>query len=211
MGPSQTLAADLPGYLNPIPPQIAPVAIPIGWTGIIAGAQVGISNLNVNFQDSFSVDFPGSQATSGRQIGGFLGYNLECDGLVYGIEGAYNKFSSLGTTQSTTIGLTTYSGTVSLNDYATARLRAGYPVGQFLPYAYVGPTVGRFSYTLVRGASADSRGEAFGYGLTTGLGADVLILPNVFLRGEWEYNVFAKIGGIRTSTNTGRVGVGLKF
>ncbi len=48
MGPSQTLAADLPGYLNPIPPQIAPVAIPIGWTGIIAGSQVGISNLNVS-------------------------------------------------------------------------------------------------------------------------------------------------------------------
>ena len=40
---------------------------------------------------------------------------------------------------------------------------------------------------------------------------DVAILPNVFLRGEWEYVGFAQVGGIRTNINTGRVGIGVKF
>ena len=31
-------------------------------------------------------------------------------------------------------------------DYATLRARAGYALGQFLPYAVVGIAVGRFNY-----------------------------------------------------------------
>jgi len=40
---------------------------------------------------------------------------------------------------------------------------------------------------------------------------DVAVLPNVFVRGEWEYIAFALLGGIRPNINTGRVGVGMKF
>ena len=36
-------------------------------------------------------------------------------------------------------------------------------------------------------------------GFTVGLGMDVAILPNVFLRGEWEFVGFAQVNGIRTS------------
>ena len=40
---------------------------------------------------------------------------------------------------------------------------------------------------------------------------DVALLPNVFLRGEWEYVGFAQVNGIRSSINTGRVGIGMRF
>ena len=46
---------------------------------------------------------------------------------------------------------------------------------------------------------------------SAGLGMDVALLPNMFLRGEWEFVAFAAVGGIRSNINTGRVGVGVKF
>ena len=57
----------------------------------------------------------------------------------------------------------------------------------------------------------DSRLQAFALGFTGGLDADVLILPNLFLREEWEYNVFTAVGGMRTNTNTGSVAIGANF
>jgi len=39
----------------------------------------------------------------------------------------------------------------------------------------------------------------------------VKLLPNVFLRGEWEYIAFSPVSGNRSSINTARVGVGVLF
>jgi hypothetical protein len=36
-------------------------------------------------------------------------------------------------------------------------------------------------------------------------------MPNVFLRGEFEYVRFAPLSGIVASITTGRVGAGVKF
>jgi outer membrane immunogenic protein len=122
---------------------------------------------------------------------------------------------------------------LKLIDYATMRARAGYAFGQFLPYAMVGGAVGRFNYsttatTTVSGNSptipppnnvygpttdtqSNSKNNAITGGFLFGLGMDVAITPNVFLRGEWEYIGFAQLGGIRASLNTGRVGIGVRF
>jgi opacity protein-like surface antigen len=199
-------AADMPDFNSRF---VGAPALP-GWEGLILGGQVGITNFNVNFEDSTPFAAPpltGQQSTTGRQFGAFLGYNSQWDGVVLGIEGAYNKTSGLSTSQ--TVGIA--SGAITLDDYATARVRAGYPIGQFLPYGFLGAAVGRFNYIVANGAWSDSRSQAFAIGLTAGLGADVLILPNVFLRGEWEYNVFTKVGGMRTNTNTARAAIGVKF
>jgi hypothetical protein len=126
------------------------------------------------------------------------------------------------------------SGDASLKliDYATLRARAGYAFGQFLPYAFVGGAAGRFNYSRsvtvtlsgldVSGAGgtpydfgtqsrSDSKDNAVVGGVAAGLGIDVALLPNVFLRGEWEVVAFAPVGGIRPVLNTGRVGLGVKF
>lgn len=123
------------------------------------------------------------------------------------------------------------ASSVKLIDYATFRGRAGYAFGQFLPYAVLGVAVGRFNYTKTARVIAsgtdvsggggspysldqtlsDNKDNAFVAGFVTGLGMDVALLPNVFLRGEWEFVAFAPVGGIRSQLNTGRVGLGVRF
>lgn len=121
------------------------------------------------------------------------------------------------------------SSSITLTDYATLRARLGYAVGQFLPYAVVGGAVGRFNYatsatvtdnwTPSGGATvnfgpitqSDAKNDAFAAGFVVGAGMDVALLPNVFVRGEWEFTGFAPVAGIRTSIHAARVGAGIRF
>jgi opacity protein-like surface antigen len=52
---------------------------------------------------------------------------------------------------------------------------------------------------------------AFAYGVTTGIGLDVALMSNLFVRGEIEYIYFAPLNGIQVSVASARVGVGVKF
>lgn len=211
LGLSAARSADMPDFNS----RFLGAPAPAGWEGLIFGGQVGITNFNVNFENtaipSATIPLSGQQYTTGRQFGGFIGYNSQWDGVVLGAEAGYNKASGLSTSQIVAQTTGVVSGSITLNDYATARVRAGYPIGQFLPYGFLGAAIGRYSYVVTNGAWSDSRSQAFALGFTAGLGADVLILPNVFLRGEWEYNVFTKVGGMRTNTNTARAAIGVKF
>lgn len=121
------------------------------------------------------------------------------------------------------------SASLKLVDYATVRAKAGYAFAQFLPYATLGVAIGRFNYTTSStvtdiwtpsgGTSTtfgpitqtDSKNNAITAGFLVGLGMDVALLPNVFLRGEWEFIAFAPVNGIRSQLNTGRVGLGVRF
>jgi outer membrane immunogenic protein len=128
-----------------------------------------------------------------------------------------------------TVTLTT-SGSFQLKDYGTFRGRAGYSFGQFLPYVGLGVSVARVNYfnqATVR-VTAPAQGgnpainfgpvtevnghpNAIGYGANLALGMDVTLLPNLFLRAEWEYIAFAPVDGIRANVNTLRAGLGAKF
>ena len=61
----------------------------------------------------------------------------------------------------------------------------------------------------------DSRGESrdgvIAYGYTAGLGIDIALMPNVFVRAEWEYIHFAPVMDVDIYVNTVRAGVGVKF
>jgi opacity protein-like surface antigen len=126
--------------------------------------------------------------------------------------------------------LITAQSSIKLVDYATLRARAGYTFGRFLPYAFVGAAAGRFNYTTSATVTdvwtpsagppsvqfgpitqSDGKDNAVVGGFTTGLGLDVALLANVYLRSEWEFVAFAPVNAIRTNINTGRVGVGVKF
>ncbi len=69
------------------------------------------------------------------------------------------------------------------------------------------------NYAICPGTSseADSRNGVFAYGGAAGLGVDIALLPNVFLRGEWEFVQFAPVQGDRIHINTVRTALGLKF
>ena len=61
----------------------------------------------------------------------------------------------------------------------------------------------------------DSRGESrdgvIAYGYTAGLGLDIALMPNVFVRAEWEFIHFAPVMDVDIYVNTVRAGVGVKF
>jgi outer membrane immunogenic protein len=183
-----------------------------------------------------------ANTSSGRSYGAFLGYNWQWGEMVVGLDGAYTRFSSLQTSASDSLTRvvtlsdnTTDSVTIDaqsslkLVDYATLRARAGYAIGQFLPYAVLGVAVGRFSYSrnstvtvdqtplggatqhIVLPTQTDSKDNAISAGPLIGLGVDVAVLPNVFLRAEWEYAAFGRVGDMRATNNTGRVGLGVRF
>jgi opacity protein-like surface antigen len=177
-------------------------------------------------------------SATGNVWGGFVGYNWQqLSGIVLGLEGGYHTMSGdfsafakdhirrVIDVNGTNDDVTERSGSrFTIKDYATFRGRVGYAMGQFLPYAGLGVSVARVSYhTHVSVGVSQNNGptipfnsvidkdNAVAYGANITLGTDVTLLPNLFLRGEWEYIAFAKVEGIRADMNTFRVGLGLKF
>ena len=182
---------------------------------------------------------------AGNAFGGgaFLGYNTQWQDLVLGVEGNYihTSVNTAATTPSTfqiarafnppagnvtSISLSKASGSLSLTDYGEARFRAGYVVGNFLPYAFVGMAVGMGSYNIkthvdlfcgvlectgfpLDPGSAQSNALLWGYAV--GAGLDWQLTPNFFLRGEFDFDQFAPISNISLALISGRVGAGLKF
>ena len=184
----------------------------------------------------------GSKDNTGRVYGGFIGYNWQLDSIVVGVDASYNYTAGITTRDGPTalrrivtlsdggVNDVAITGRASLtmHDYATLRARVGYPMGQFMPYAFVGAAVGRFDYSTwtrvrviqdpsgTRGVygpfiESESKTNAVTAGLTTGLGVDIAILPNMYLRAEYEFNAFAELAGILPMTHTGKVGLGFRF
>ena len=52
---------------------------------------------------------------------------------------------------------------------------------------------------------------AFAFGYTAGVGMDMLLTPNVFVRGEYEFIQFPSIKAVNVNINTLRLGAGVKF
>jgi outer membrane immunogenic protein len=181
-------------------------------------------------------------------FGGFIGYNTQWQDLILGIEGNYTYSPFTIVASSSPISLVVPAGgntdsvniaanaTLSITDYGSLRARAGWILGDFLPYGFVGFALGQGSYTvgtLVSGQQAtppvtlpclvgagcvdfsfpNSTGgsNVVLYGFSIGGGLDVALTSNIFLRGEFEYVQFAPISNITASIATVRGGAGFKF
>lgn len=182
-------------------------------------------------------------------FGGFVGYNTQWQDLIVGLEGNYTHTSFLATATNSPIsrivsaGGSNYSvnmtgtGMLNLTDYGTLRARAGYVLGNFLPYGFIGFAVGSANYAVTTEVfgqqnsaspftlpcvvsatcidydffNSAGRNGALLYGGTVGLGLDWAITPNLFLRGEVEYITFVPLANIDVSMINARVGAGVKF
>jgi opacity protein-like surface antigen len=199
----------------------------------------------------------GSRLPTSTGYGAFVGYNSEWECLVLGVEANYTHFSGLSASSADSIARSftdstnlpaghnyVYSANVSaqssmkITDIATFRGRAGWEVGNFLPYAFGGFAVGRanwatsatFAYTAFDSptpstppiaplppmsygpvGSANGANGTFLYGVAAGLGMDWALTTNLFVRGEFEYVYFAPTAHIQASVTTARVGAGFKF
>ena len=132
----------------------------------------------------------------------------------------------------------TSGASLAINDIMTARARAGWTYDRFMPYGFVGLAVGcadvsRFAtlagttkttttpgtppvsvtgpLNLPRDPQSQSQGGLIAYGFTAGLGVEVALMQNLFVRAEWEFIEFPNVADFRVSANSARVGVGLKF
>lgn len=173
--------------------------------------------------------------------GAFAGYNSQWEDVVLGVEGSYMHGKFGGSASATPRALhqvlsdgldnavsVTSTSQISITDMATIRGRAGYAMGVFLPYAFVGLALGNANisqsvqvndYVSVPGTgvggyiptlSVDStQHNHLIYGYSAGLGVDVNLIGGLFARAEYEYVRFTST--VDTSINTARVGLGYKF
>ncbi|MGA2128298.1 MAG: porin family protein, partial [Xanthobacteraceae bacterium] len=131
----------------------------------------------------------GTQDTQSSSYGAFFGYNSQWEQVVLGVELNYNRTSLTGSQSTTpsspapfvvtpgdgnTYGtIITASALTHITDYGTLHARAGYIIGNFLPYATVGLAAGRadindsatVSFVCINGGTAGCPkvGYTFGY------------------------------------------------
>ena len=117
---------------------------------------------------------------------------------------------------------------IAISDMATFRGRAGYAFGCFLPYAFAGVALGNATITQSVTVNDSASFTILGpfipfqplsatkgtsdhmiYGYTAGVGVDIKLVGNLFMRAEWEYARF--VDQVDTSVNTVRAGFGYKF
>jgi outer membrane immunogenic protein len=148
------------------------------WSGFYFGGDVSLGSATSDFSNAarplvqfslqhttledqvhpsdFQVLGRGSAVAAGG--GAFLGYNTQWQNLVLGVEATYTHTNLNTTASSTSVGRifpslstsTTVSGSgnLDLTDFGTARARAGYVVGNLLPYGFIGMAAGRASYSV---------------------------------------------------------------
>jgi outer membrane immunogenic protein len=185
---------------------------------------------------------------SGISYGAFIGYNTQWNDVIVGIDLHYNRASSFFAnapadpiSRRTSAGGNVYDVTVDgaasmrITDYGAARVRGGWIVGNFLPYATLGVAVGRADITrsahvfgeenpatpcgppLVNTcvpfsfSTSEIKNAHFIYGWSAGAGVDIMVMPNFFVRAEIEYMGFTEAQGIKAEIGTARVGAGYKF
>jgi opacity protein-like surface antigen len=182
----------------------------------------------------------GKYNTSAMSYGGFVGWQKQFDNVVVGIEGNYNRTDikagagdSMRRLFSTSDGYNNdvtviASSQLHVTDFGTVRLKGGWAIDCFLPYAFVGVAVGRADVTstaeVIASGTSTTGGPpysfdqsnsnavqgAFVYGYTAGLGLDYAVMQNLFVRAEYEY---VQLNGfdLKTNIQTARVGAGFKF
>jgi opacity protein-like surface antigen len=124
------------------------------------------------------------------------------------------------------------SSSMNIRDYGSLRVRGGYALGCFLPYLFGGVALGQadinrradaqLSYKYVGtqqpplpswaappDSLTDDANAHFIYGYSGGLGIDMMLFANLFVRAEWEYMRFT--APVDTTINTVRAGIGYKF
>jgi outer membrane immunogenic protein len=244
----------------PPPPDLEQAARPIHWGGFYIGGFGGLTQSRFSTDKSVgelaNLTLTGSTAIadynppalvaarprtdSGPSFGGMAGYNFMYDQLMMGVELDWTKLdqkTSVTTFQGRAVngtGLTIASRQDgSISHYATARIRLGWAMDNFMPYVTAGVAAGQFDtnvsvtsdWLISNGATPPVFTSALGYpqtlggakkgtwgfGMSLGGGVDVALTENIFLRGEYLYTRFNDVNGITVGLNTARVAAGVKF
>jgi outer membrane immunogenic protein len=143
----------------------------------------------------------------------------------------YSEFADPQCSGPLSVSGTDYNATVNatasarLTDYATFRARAGWAYGNIMPYAMAGVALGRVETTRTATATATEvsggpgqlsaaqsvASTRYPWGFMAGAGIEFLLLPNVFVRAEYEFVRLENVTNIDLDLNTVRFGAGVRF
>lgn len=128
----------------------------------------------------------------------------------------------------------TGAANMQITDFGVLRARVGVDLGNVLPYAGIGFAVGRAGVYRSGTASGveiapnpndpnnpiitpffftenETKSNAVIYGWSLSGGLDFMLMPNLFMRAEYEFVNFQPVWNINSSISTARLGVGYKF
>jgi outer membrane immunogenic protein len=216
----------------------------VNWQGSYVGGQVSYGSvtsklpggINSDLRDLYplvpapGVDYNwaslGSAHGNATGYGAFVGYNSQWDDVVVGFEANYihdgfrsvaNSVGAIYDGAGVLQSITNSNATVKLSDFGSLRVRGGYVMGCFMPYAFVGTGLG--SQTIERSVSATPSPLVAGtstasqtklvFGYSAGAGIDVMLVGGLFVRAEYEYRRVTS--NIESNINTVRAGLGYKF
>jgi len=240
---SSAHAADMPALRGGFTEGLSHISV--NWQGFYVGAQGSWGSQRSNVPGGFNSDMQSSfvppsinsppyhwppldmanQLNGG--YGAFFGYNSQWDDVVVGLEGNYihDNFRAKTTATGiqfapdnvTVLTVTNSTATVKLPDFGSLRVRAGYMMGCFLPYVFLGAGIGEQTIQRTISASpapvaplwATDNNSKLIYGYTAGAGVDIQLIGGLFARAEYEYRRIT--ANIESNINTVRFGLGYKF
>lgn len=188
LGTTAAVAADV---MTPVPA--------FDWSGGYVGLEGGYAFGSA--AHTFSNGAPGGDSQpQGLMGGGFIGYNLqrenfllgiEADALISGVSGKYNNTSGI-----------TSSGSASLKNQEDIRLRLGLPHGRLLPFVAGGIAFGNASF-----GGGPAGGPCCGYdaglvGFTLGAGVEYAISDHLVTRLDYRYTNFGTASSVLAPTFT---------
>jgi outer membrane immunogenic protein len=222
------LAADMP-VKTPVPKE--PPFVVYNWTGFYVGIQGGSGWSSGVVQTDARPFSSGSYQPNGGLIGGTLGFNVQLDHVVLGLEadgsGSWIKGDTIGTDPiSGNCGGAVPRCFSNLQSLETFRARAGVAMDNVLPYVTGGLAVGS-----LHGQEGDiAANGAFGAGTTTvagwtaGLGVEAMFNRYWSAKVEYLYVNFGNhaifndnVAGVilpenlKYTVNVLRVGVNYRF
>lgn len=194
-------AADIPPAPQVAPPVKAPAMVrAYNWTGFYVGVFGGYAFGRSNWTDTGDASTTGNFNASGALAGGTIGYNVQNQSFVLGLEadGAWS-----GIKGSTATACAPNCETKN-NWLATGRVRVGYAFDRALPYLTGGVAAGNIRAGFA-GSPTDNITKV---GWTAGGGLEAAVAAPVSVKVEYLYVDLGKAScSIATCTGTGTTDV----
>ena len=213
----------------------------VNWQGFYVGGQASYSSVTSRVSPSANSDLTGTfipppgvnynwpglpnAHSTNTGFGGYFGYNSQWEDVVLGVEANYihdgfrSVSNALGLLYQANVlqSITNSDVVVKLSDFGSVRLRGGYVMGCFMPYAFGGlgfgsqtvdRTVSAFPLPVLTPTAAASKTKLV-YGYSVGAGVDIMLVAGLFMRAEYEYRRVT--ADIDSGINSARIGLGYKF